>query len=124
MLQIPSTMEDDLLSYFLDKSASWVRQELQHHGAKFVDEAIIVAKSLIQFEENVEIEAITIKPTKGNFSKNIEDARKAMQWGKPNCRQNNKVDYRFGGNTRASWKNEYDEKKRGYFTTCSCFVCK
>ncbi|XP_022844753.1 uncharacterized protein LOC111367889 [Olea europaea var. sylvestris] len=116
MLQIPSTPDDDLLFYFLDGCATWVRQELQCRGVKTVDEAIAVAESLTKFEESLQAEAKTIKPAKGNFGGNKEDTRKAMQWSKPDWRQNSKGDYGPDGNTQAFLRKEYDEKKRSNFT--------
>lgn len=65
-----------------------MRQVLHHHGVKNLDEAVVVTKSLTEFEESAEMDAKIFKPPKANFSENGEEAKKAMQWGESNWRSN------------------------------------
>lgn len=48
-LQILNLNNEDLLFNFLDDLQNWVKQELQRHQVKDVDEAIVVAESLTGF---------------------------------------------------------------------------
>lgn len=52
MLQIPNLNSDDFLFYFIDGLQNWAKQELQRRQVTDIDQAIVEAKSLMDFRND------------------------------------------------------------------------
>ena len=109
MLQIPSMTSDDLLFYFTDGLQTWAKQELQSRDVKDVDEAIVVAESLTEFQRG-EASRPKPNPKPHNFAKGGGDK--------------GPKEFKRDPNKASSKREAYEEKKKAFVPKGGCFVCK
>ncbi|XP_022882220.1 uncharacterized protein LOC111399181 [Olea europaea var. sylvestris] len=115
VLQIPSMSDEDLLFHFTDGLQNWAKQELQRRRVKTVDEAIVVAESLTEFQRSTD-SSKSSKSFKSNSAK-----------GGGEKKDYHKSSFFKGGNTykpSPSRKNYEEKKKASTGSQSGCFVCK
>ncbi|XP_022872717.1 uncharacterized protein LOC111391700 [Olea europaea var. sylvestris] len=115
VLQILSMSDEDLLFHFTNGLQNWAKQELQRRGVKTVDEAIVVAESLTEFQRSTD-SSKSSKSFKSNSAK-----------GGGEKKDYHKSSFFKGGNTYKpfpSRKNYEEKKKASTGSQSGCFVCK
>ncbi|XP_015941749.1 uncharacterized protein LOC107467224 [Arachis duranensis] len=80
-LQIPNLASEDALFFFIDGLQPWAKQELQRRNVKDVDEAIVVAESLIEYHRGDSKPNSSSKPssTKGTLASIVEEREAQTQ---------------------------------------------
>ena len=74
-LQIPNLASEDALFFFIDGLQPWAKQDLQRRNVKDIDEAIVVAESLIEYHNGDSKPKSSSKPS---FTKGVGDKRKSF----------------------------------------------
>ncbi|QHO35965.1 uncharacterized protein DS421_9g279820 [Arachis hypogaea] len=105
-LQIPNLALEDALLFFIDGLQPWAKQELQRKNVKDVDEAIVVAESLIEYHRG---------DSKPKSSSKPSSAKGGGEKGKS---------FSTNKEEKYSSKKEYEEKNKAFVPKEECFVCK
>ncbi|KAE8729756.1 cytochrome P450 78A7-like [Hibiscus syriacus] len=120
MLQIPNMSEEDLLFNFIDGLQGWAKQEMHRRDIIMVDEAIAIAKSLVDFQPYSHTNAAKNKdkyPTRGGGERRENNqGNRDQDHRRPQAKEGDR-DQRLG-------RRDYEEKKKAFVPKGGCFLCK
>ncbi|KAE8724095.1 hypothetical protein F3Y22_tig00010927pilonHSYRG00153 [Hibiscus syriacus] len=110
MLQIPNMSEDDLLFYFIDEVQGWAKQEIHRRDIRTVDEAIVIAESLVDFQP--------YSHTNTMKNKDKYPAKGGGEWWENNQgnrdRDHRRPQAKEGDRDRRPGLRDYEEKKKAF----------